>query len=255
MEVRSTGESAWEAVEDGAAQGRAAVWVRPDGRTFLHVSDDATRSARLALLREVPASVDDELHTWIRSGADRLREALEGQGFVEGRREDHLTIDPAVADRWLREHAGPPVELRGVEEVGLDRLQTLDEELREDVPGCDGWRWSPAAFRAETLSSGHDEALYRVAVEDDEPIGLVRVWVDRDAPRIGLVAVRRPHRGRGIARSLLGAVFTELAARDVPEVVTEADPTNTPIRALLDGMGATVTATMVDHVRPATGPT
>lgn len=251
MEVRQVEDDAWEAVADGRTAGRAVVWVRPDRRTFLHIADDATREGRIALVRAVPVAVDVELHTWVRESATKLRDALEEQGFAEHRREHHLTIDPVVAHRWLRQHPGPELHLVGVDELGLDRLRVLDEELREDVPGCDGWRWTADAFRAETRSAGHDGRLYRIAMEDDEPIGLVRVWVDQDAPRIGLVGVRRPHRGRGVARSLLGVVFAELAQRGVPEVVTEVDPTNTPVVRLMDALEARAVRTMVDHVRPA----
>jgi len=251
MEVRGTQGAGFEAAEDGDVIGRAELWTRPDGRRFLHVRDDATGPARHSLLREVPPRVEGELHTWVRSGAQRLREVLEQQGFAEERREDYLSLDPAGAAAWLREHPGPELDLRGVDEVGLDRLQALDEELRQDVPGCDGWQWEPDAFRAESHSAAHDDALYRVAVDGGELLGLVRVWVDRDAPRLGLVAVRRPHRGRGIARTLLRAVMDELAGRGVKQVVTEADPANTPIIRLLEAMGAEVTGTMVDMVRPA----
>lgn len=253
MEVRRTGERTWAAAEGGRELGHATVWLRPDRRTFLHLAPGSTKRARLALLRAVPPEVEGELHTWVRAGAGRLRDALAAQGFVALRREDHLEIDPARADRWLRAHPGPALTLVGVHDVGLDRLRRLDEELRQDVPGCDGWRWDPAAFRAETLGAAHDDALYRVALEDGgELVGLVRVWVDRDAPRIGLVGVRRVHRGRGVARSLLAEVMAVLVARGETTVVTEADPDNTPIRRLLDAMGATVTATLVEHVRPAT---
>lgn len=251
MEVRGTPADGFEAVEDGEVHGRAVLWVRPDGRRFLHVHDDATRPARHALLGEVPPQVDGVLHTWVRDGAQRLREVLEAQGFVAHRREHHLSIDPEEAVEWLDSHPGPALDLRGADEVGLDRVRELDEELRQDVPGCDGWRWDPATFEAETRSRAHDDALYRVAVDGDELLGLVRVWVDQDAPRIGLVGVRRPHRGQGIARTLLGTVMRELADRGVGEVVTEADPANTPIIRLLEAMGATVERTFVDMRRPA----
>ena len=76
---------------------------------------------------------------------------LEEQGFVEHRREDNLELDPSAALAWLDAHPGPSLRTLGVDDVGLDALRALDEELRDDVPGTDGWRWDPAAFAGGVL--------------------------------------------------------------------------------------------------------
>lgn len=59
-----------------------------------------------------------------------------------------------------------------------DTLRALDDELRQDVPGIDGWRWDEAGFRAETYDSpAYDLATYLVAVRRDGRgcAGLARV--------------------------------------------------------------------------------
>ena len=47
--------------------------------------------------------------------------------------------------------------------AGITRLRLLDDALRQDVPGCEGWRWDAGEFRAETFSPFFDPAAYLVA--------------------------------------------------------------------------------------------
>lgn len=249
MEVHARPGEGWEVTDDEGVLGHAWVWTRPDGRRFLHVGRDVPHRARLALVQAVPPAVDGELHVWVPSSAERLRTALAEQGFAPLRHEDHLELAPTRAASWLADSPGADVRLVGLDDVAVDDLRDLDERLRGDVPGCDGWRWDPVEFATLMHSESHDDALSRVALLDAEPVGLVRVWNDRDAPRLGIVGVLPRQRGRGVARRLLAAVVDELADRGEPRLVTEADPDNTPIRRLLDAMGATVTDSYVDMVR------
>jgi len=46
-----------------------------------------------------------------------------------------------------------PAGLDVLSAAGADitRLRLLDDALRQDVPGCEGWRWDAGEFRAETF--------------------------------------------------------------------------------------------------------
>lgn len=138
------------------------------------------------------------------------------------------------------------------DEVDETILRLLDNELRQDVPGTDGWQWDEADFRDETYEAADfDPTTYLVALDGDagEWVGIVRVWMKQPTPRLGFIGVRRPYRRRGIARTLLCEVFARLDERGICEVSTEIDETNTASRALLEGLGARRTGTTVELIR------
>ena len=127
-------------------------------------------------------------------------------------------------------------------EVGLDpdRLRRLDDALRQDVPGSEGWRWDAEEFRAETFGPFFDPATYLVAVDraSGEYAGLVRIWRNRAGPRLGLIGTLARYRRRGVARALLGQAFGVLAARGETSVTCEVDDTNVVSVSWLTGLGA-----------------
>jgi ribosomal protein S18 acetylase RimI-like enzyme len=143
------------------------------------------------------------------------------------------------------------LEARRADEIEEDALRLLDDELRQDVPGTDGWRWTAEEFRDETYLSPHfDPAVYLVAVGRDEPIGICRVWVRPEHPKLGFIGVRRSLRRRGIARWLIGEAFAELAARGEQEVWTEVDETNVASRTLLESLDGRPVGASVELRRP-----
>jgi ribosomal protein S18 acetylase RimI-like enzyme len=201
------------------------VFRRPDGRTFTRDPADVDDAG------DVYASVDGDLEPWLAAG------------FVEHRRENHYVV-------WTNARAEPPPTPPGisfvtVDRVDLDRLRALDDLLRQDVPGTDGWRWEPIAFVEETAAA--DSKLYVVAVDDanGEYVGIARVWGDR----LGFVGVARDYRRRGIARALLGRIFAVLAARGITEVTTEIDVQNVASRRTIEPLGSRVVGQSVELVR------
>jgi GNAT superfamily N-acetyltransferase len=200
------------------------VFRRPDGRTFTRDPTDVADGA------DVYASVDGDLAPWLAAG------------FVEHRRENRYVV-------WTnaRDAPAPPrgVSLVTVDQIDLDRLRELDDLLRQDVPGTDGWRWEPSAFVEETAAA--DPELYVVAVDSatGQYVGIARVW----GTRLGFVGVARSHRRRGIARALLGHVFAVLAARGVTEVTTEIDVENVASRRTIEPLGSRVVGQSVELVR------
>ena len=197
-------------------------WTRPDGRTFVFGEPDA----------DLPAG---ELYTSVDEADAARRSALEALGFGVVRRELELLLPTRLPRAPVPDGFG----LFRADEVSADALRALDDELRQDVPGTDGWHWPAAEFRAETYESPHfDPALYLVgAAPDEEPVAICRVWSRPDLPRLGFVGVRRAHRRRGVTRWLVGEAFAVLAARGRREVSTSVDETNVASRTLLERIG------------------
>jgi ribosomal protein S18 acetylase RimI-like enzyme len=209
-------------------------FVRPDGRRFVRDPDAES-------LTRIPGDV----HCTVEEDGIAPYLAL---GFTVHRREGIYLVPTRSAG------VETPTGIRLVQADQVDEgsLRLLDDSLRQDVPGTDGWQWDEAGFRDETFESpAFDPATYLVAVDETsrELVGIARVWMRPDRPRLGFVGVLRPYRRRGLARALLAQVFSELDRRGVHEVSTEIDETNTASRALLEGLGAERTGTALELIR------
>lgn len=169
------------------------------------------------------------------TAADNDVAAYARRGFVIHRRENHYLVPTGTVGQ-VEPPAG--VELVTADRVEEDRLRELDDELRQDVPGSEGWRWDAEGFRAELAGADFDPRVYIVAVHGADYVGIARIWMRRPVPRLGFVGVSRPYRRRGVALALLSRGFGVLASRGIPEVTTEIDETNTASRRLLEGFGA-----------------
>ncbi len=208
--------------------------VRPDGCRFVLGPLD----------RPLPPG---ELFATVDESDDEQLRALEALGFSLERRE----LDLVLATDARQVPALTGVEAVRADAVDEEALRLLDDELRQDVPGTDGWRWTPADFREETYLSSHfDPALYLVAISGGEQIGICRVWLRPEQPRLGFIGVRRSSRQRGIARWLMGEVFAELRARGAAEVRAEVDETNVASRRLLERLGGRVVGASLELRRP-----
>lgn len=209
-------------------------FVRPDGRRFVR-DPDAESLARIP--GDAYCTVDEaDLEPYV------------VLGFAVHRREGTYLVPTATA----QVETPPGMCLVRADEVDETSLRLLDDALRQDVPGTDGWRWDEAGFREETYDSPFfDPRTYLVAVAErtGAPTGIVRVWIRPERSRLGFIGVLPASRRQGLARALLSAVFAELHERGVDEVSTEIDDTNTASRALLDGFGARRTGTTLELIR------
>src|SRR4051794_16011651 len=117
-------------------------WIRPDGRCFVFGEPDDA----LPLGRRLYATADE-------SDAAILR-SLAGLGFTFHRRELVLRI-PTCDASWAVATVDPPPGITFVRADAHDerQLRVLDDLLRQDVPGTDGWKWSPDGFHEETYES------------------------------------------------------------------------------------------------------
>jgi len=200
------------------------VFRRPDGRVFTRDPADVDDA------EDVYATVVGDLGPWLAAG------------FVEHRRENLYVVPTATAPP-----GDPPagISFLTIDRVDEDRRRLLDDVLRQDTPGADGWRWSPEDFRDEVAAA--DPELYVVAVDDasGEYVGIARIW----RRRLGFIGVTREYRGRGIAAALLGRVLGVAAARGIDEVTTEIDVANASSRATIEPVGARIVGESVEVVR------
>jgi GNAT superfamily N-acetyltransferase len=175
-------------------------WTRPDGRRFVLGDPDA----------DLP---DGELFAVVDEAEPGRLQAFERLGFRVHRRELTLVL-PSELPR-----VPAPGGLRALraDEVEEERLRLLDDELRQDVPGTRAWRWPAEDFRQETYLTAHfDPAVYLVATDTaQDHIGICRVWIRPERPRLGFIGVRRSHRRNGVARWLIGEAFATLHAESV----------------------------------------
>jgi ribosomal protein S18 acetylase RimI-like enzyme len=242
----------WVAQHQGVAIGKAAALVRPDGRCYVVFGASSVDAFR-PLVQAIGQHVGQDLYTEIGEADPELRQHLLGLGFVVNRREHVYAIptDPAITGLTnLTVPAG--FEIVTADRAREDQLRELDNELKQDVPGADGWRWDRQGFRKETYGPDFDPGTYLVAIEQatGDYAGLVRVWNRPSGPRLGLIGVGRRYRRRGLARVLLAQVFGILHQRGMTDVVAEVDVANTGFNRLLTSLGARRTGASIELVRP-----
>lgn len=199
--------------------GRVVVW--PNGWWTPDQARWATEYARsngLTVITHVAADRTDESRVLIDAG------------FAAARREVTVEVDldealAAIGDARLP--AG--VATISAADADIERLRLLDDALRHDIPGTAGWRSTPKQFADDNFGdSAFDRRTYLVAVDerDGEYIGLVRVWMNRSGPRIGMFGVLPAHRRRGITLALLARCLRVARDEGHRAVTSEFDETN-----------------------------
>lgn len=238
----------WRATVDGADAGSATTWVRPDGRCFVNFSR-CEPEARQPLLDAVCAAGHRELRTTAPDDPAALS-LYRSFGFEPARREtEYLVPTHTAATRLSGATLPEDIHVISPSDADLDRLRRLDDELRHDVPGTQGWKWNAAAFADETFGPQYDPELYAIAVRDQEYLGLARVWSRPNAARLGMIGVVRQERRRGLAQALLAQVFRVLDGRAVEAVTAEVDDTNTASAELITGLGGYRTGASIELVK------
>ena len=218
----------WIAFEAGTALGAATAWLRPDNRMFLTfkaVDDRAIQplvnAADLDLRRPLFTIAD-------RSEPDRLDALLES-GFsieVEGERFriPFSEVTRLVARAWV------PSEYRivSVKHVLTEAGFSLDNEIRDLVPGSDGWTGNRDWFCEELQSPEFEPDAYLVAqvIETGALVGLLRIWRNSDGPRLGLIGVLPGHRRQPVAAALLRQGLAAASTWGYDSFVTETSPSN-----------------------------
>ncbi|MGH3171768.1 MAG: GNAT family N-acetyltransferase [Trebonia sp.] len=249
--TRESTADAWRALDGTTVAGEVRVWRRPDGRKQLFF-DTWRADAYLPLTRAVARDLGQDLYTMLDDAEFDAFDACVNAGFAVRRRESHYRIPTDPALTGLDRAALPDgMAVLSARDADIGRLMLLDDDLRQDVPGSEGWHWEPQDFRDETFGRAFDPETYLIAVAPGgaDYAGLTRVWINRAGPRLGLIAVRVPYRRRGLARALLRQVFQVLHDRGQRNVTAEADDENEASVTLLTSLGARRTGGSVELVR------
>ena len=238
--IRAQSALTWYALDGDVVAGEVSGRLRPDGRCFLYF-DTWRPDVYPALADAVAQVVPRDLHASLDDAEFDALEACTAAGFAEHRRESYyrIPVDPAVTG--LADTALPDgLDILSAADADVDRLRLLDDALRQNLPGCDGWHWDPGEFREDTYGPFFDPATYLVAIDrsSGDYAGLVRVWRSRGGPRLSLIGTLDPYRRRGAARALLGRAFAVLVARGETSVIAEADDASVPSALLLTRLGA-----------------
>jgi ribosomal protein S18 acetylase RimI-like enzyme len=217
------------------------IWTRPDQRCFLH-SRDSDRDAFGALVDAALRTTTQDVYIEVDGADTGIREALRARGFTVNRVEDRYVLPTDPARTGLSSRGLPAgYAIVPAADADVDRWRELDDALRQDVPGCAGWRNDPEGFGAQNLKDEQfDPATYLLAVEESSGahVGLVRVWSTSIGPRLGLIGALAAHRRRGLARALLAEAFGVLDRRGQGSVTCEVDQSNVASQRLTTGLGA-----------------
>jgi ribosomal protein S18 acetylase RimI-like enzyme len=234
----------WIASRDDEVIGELHPWSAPNGKLSLFF-DRTDPSAYEALI----ARINGPCLTTVNEADQPAVDALTALGFVPVRREVLLEI-PVARTAF---EVPPGYRVISAADTGIRKLMALDDALRDEVPGAEGWESDETSFREQTYDSPYfDPETYLVALAPDNSYAaLVRIWNGpRPLPRLGLIGVLPAHRRHGLARALLSAAFNVLADRGAPLAIAEADDSNTASLALLRTFGATETGAELELARP-----
>ena len=219
---------------------QSTTWLRPDDRMFVEfecheISAYAplTEAAAAAHARPLYTMVDED----DRTGVVALRAAGFHTDLVIER--FRVTFDAALD--WFGGAAPAGFRIDPADVVDEARLFSLDNAIRNDVPGTDGWRGDWAWFRQElTEAPPFDADAYPVAIDEanGEYVGLARIWRNPDGPKFGLVGVLRQYRGTPVAAALLDRALTAASAWGHDTFTVETSPASTRIYKLLVELNA-----------------
>jgi len=231
----------WLAVRDGEAGAAVSAWWRPDDRTFLYfVGSDRTAYSLLA--DAVVDALDRPVHSFVDADDGELVEALRSAGFEVEVVEERFRIRfDRVLARLRRAWVPSGFSIHPADAVDEDRLFILDNALRQDTLGTDGWQGDRDWFHDELAESPpFDPSAYLVAVDDraGDYVGLVRVWRNPTGPRFGLIGVLPEFRSTTIAGALLRQALLAASEWGHETFTAETSPSNPIIYRRMSRIGA-----------------
>src|SRR6476469_6966469 len=199
----------WRALDGDLVAGEESARGRTDNRWFVYF-DTWRADAYPPLADAVARDLGGDLYVTLEDAEYDALDACAQAGFAVHRRESYYRIP---ADRAAAGLAGAVLpaglDVLSAADADITRLRRLDDALRQDVPGSEGWRWDAEEFRTETFGPFFDPDTYLVAVDraSGEYAGLVRIW-------------------------------RNLAGRGETSVTCEVDDTNVASVSWLTGLGA-----------------
>ena len=240
-ELRGQPMFRWLAVREGVAAAAVTALPRPDGRMFLSfVGEDHPANGPLTVAAS--DSLRQPLFTFVAADDRRRVASLAMAGFETELVEEQFRIRfERALDLLDRAWLPSGFSIHRADHVDEDRLFTLDNTLRQDTPGTDGWRGDRSWFQQEIATSPpFDSAAYLVAIDDSngEYAGLVRVWRNPDGPRFGLIGVLPQYRNAPIAAALLKQALAAAAGWGYDTFVAETSLTNAVVYPRMKRLGA-----------------
>lgn len=244
----------WIAVAGGKGCGEASASRGPDLKTRVRL-DCRDAAARAPLARAVAADLSGTLYATVDGSEVVMRSAFTAAGFVV-----EYTDDVYQAEFARVPSLRASTNVRGFSFMTADRAHTrswftLDNTLRQDVRGLDGWRGDLKWFAEENQQSPHfDPAAYVIAVDDanGEYAGLCRFWNGPDGKvRLGMLGVLRQYRGLGLGAALLVAAAGPASRWGSPTFTGETYRGAEAMCALWKSLGAAVVGSKLTLVRRA----
>jgi mycothiol synthase len=242
---------AWVVELGRSLVGYAQVWDMDPTRlsAFAVVHPDHTGrgiGSALAALVEgraaEKASGDARLFSAALTQDEAAGRLLAARGYNWARRFWHMEIELMGG---LLQAPTPPsgIQLRRLDpKSDLPAVHRIIEEAFEDH-----WYYSPTPYEEFLDSNVHrddfDPALWIIAVDAGEPVGVLYGGAHTDRGWIFELGVRRTHRGRGIATAMLRESFAEFECRGLPRVRLNVDSENlTGAVSLYERVGMRVVA-------------
>ena len=224
---------AWAVELEQSIVGYAEVWGMDPTRlsAFAVVHPDHTGrgigSALAALVESrsrQKASGDARLFTAALTLDEAAARLLAARGYDWARRFWHMEV---AVERGL-EAPTPP---SGIELRRLDPTKDLPAAHRILGEAFEGhWDYSPTSFEEfldrSVRQDDFDPALWIIAVDGDEPVGVLYGGAHTDRGWVYELGVLRSHRGRGIGTALLRESLAEFESRDLPRVRLNVDSDN-----------------------------
>jgi GNAT superfamily N-acetyltransferase len=224
-------EARWRVFNGSRLLGEAWTWRRPDGKRFVSFGGGPV----VELAWRIAAEHREALHTDVDADDTRLQHLLAAAPFIGDRFEYRWELPTRTG---LSEAALEGFKVYSPEEIGHDRVRAFDNLLRQDIPELWGWKWTAEGWTAEH-GQAYDPSLYPVVWDPrtEELVGMARVWRNPAGPRLGLVAVARDFRRRGLGAALLARLGSRLADRGFESMTAECDASNLASVALLSSAG------------------
>ncbi len=227
------GDDAWIVERERSLVGYAQVWdedpTRLSGFAFVHPEHTGRGiGSVLAELIEgraaAKASGDARLFSAVLTEDGAGARLLAARGYDRARRFWQMEVE-------LADWAQPPSAPAGIELRRLDPERDLPAAHRIlEEAFADHWDYAPVSYEEflelSLRADDFDPSLWIVAVDADEPVGVLWGSAHSDRGWVGELGVLRSHRGRGIATALLQESFTGFERRGLPRVRLNVDSEN-----------------------------
>jgi mycothiol synthase len=255
------GRVTWWRETSGVLILRHGVYVKPAWR-YQGIEDAlfAHNEQRLQVIAAEQSHAGAIVYDYFAEESERDTVAMLRQGGYEPERHFYVMVRPSldnIPDRPL------PTGLE-VRPVQPDHYQAIWEANLEAFR--DHWGFTEEAMDtlADWLASPHfDPSLWRVAWAGDEVAGMVLSFIDqpendahgRKRGWTEEICVRRPWRGRGLAKALIALALYAVKERGMTEAALSVDTENTSgALRLYQNMGYQAVRRSAIYRKPYTGP-